>query len=146
MDDEFEVVASEARRLQILFASELDERIGKWAALVERHKHQVERWRSTRPHSRKLEVQFLEQDAAILRINSEFREWIQKYNSEQSQLRNELLAPDCATSTKLALFKRTQHAFSHYLEVEIPLLSKILERFEESISNLGEFGASPSND
>jgi hypothetical protein len=142
LEIELEQVALETRRVQVQFTEELENQNRRWTELIRERKLQIEKWDSSRPHDDELEYRFLERREENMLINEEFREWLRQYKMTQSEVNGELSSPtDSELSTKLSDVWRMKIALERNLDIEIPRLKDILNRFEESVLELGSFNS-----
>jgi hypothetical protein len=137
LNPELEKNAKESLRLHDRFAGEHALLIQRWTVLINEHKSQVDAWALSRPHDDESELRFLEQRKANMLIHDEFRVWIGRLNSTQKRLQTELTpTSESDISTKLIDVKKLSEELIRNLEIELPKLRKIVQRFHESVSKL----------
>jgi hypothetical protein len=135
-------MVSETQLLQHRFTDSHEELTRRWSTLVEEFKSQVKTWSLTRPHRDEMEAAFLGQRRRIMSINGEFHGWTKRYNALQTRLQSELTpASKSDLATKLSDVRRLRHEILRNLDVEIPLLEDILNRFESAVNTLGSFNS-----
>lgn len=138
MDDEFEDLLLETKTLRRQLSDQLERLTQRWTAAKGDHLAHVEMWGASRPHSRKLEKQFLRHDKAILDVNIDFQNWLRRYSSSLREHRNRLVPPlESENRSHSSDYQRLRNEMDRNLRFEIPRLEDIVNCFESAVRSFG---------